>query len=146
MEHWCTGSVGHVDLCQAEWRLDEKKPWIGATTIHDFGINSGRNYIFSLDTERSRGDVLHWRITRQLRDRFPNPIESVSLNPQAPIDRQRIQVVWPRDREPKQVEIRYEDGSSRPLTPQPQEDGRLFVEEQLAANVAGSETKIEWTW
>jgi hypothetical protein len=146
MEHWCTGSVGRVELCQAEWRLDEKKPWIGASTIHDFGINNGRNYIFSLDTERSRGDTLHWRVTRQLRDRFPNPQEAVSLRPQAPIQKQTMVVVWPLDREPKQVEIRHEDGASRPITPQRRKDGRLFVEEQLASNVAGSATKIAWIW
>ncbi len=145
LEHWSTGT-GKVDLCQAAWRLRDEDPWIGASTIHDFGINHGRNYIFSLDMERSRGDFLQWRITRKLSDGFLDARESVSLKLQAPTHRPRMQVVWPVDREPQQVELRHDDGPGQKLTPQRGSDGRLFVDEQLAAGAADSLAKIEWTW
>jgi hypothetical protein len=146
LEHWCTGSVGTVEHCQAEWRFSQDEPWLGASTIHDFGINNGRNYIFSLDTERSRGDALQWKVTRVLKDRFPNPRESVSLKLQAPTHRPRMHVVWPTDKEPQQIEIRHDEGPGRKLKPQRGKDGRLFVDEQLAAGSANSVAKIEWTW
>lgn len=145
LEHWCTG-VGSVESCQAEWRLNEKNRWLRANTIHDFAIDNGRKYIFSLDTERSRGDALQWRITRQVRGRFPDPRESVSLKLQAPTHRPRMRVVWPRDREPHLVEIMHDDGPKRTLEPQRDKDGRLYVDEELAPGAANSLARIEWTW
>jgi hypothetical protein len=145
LEHWC-GGTGEVDLCQADWRIDESGPWIGATTIHDFGMDGGRNYIFSLDTERSRGDTLHWRVTRKLSERFLGSRESVSLKLQAPTHRPRLQVVWPKDREPHNVEIRHDGGAGRKLAVRHQGDGRAYVDEQLAVGTANTLAKIEWTW
>jgi hypothetical protein len=145
MEHWCTGTVGMVERCQAHWRLRDDEHWEPVDSIHDFGINSGRKYIFCLDTERSRGDILQWRVSRELRDRFPNPRESVSLRLQAPTHRPRMQVVWPLDRKPRVVEIFEDGGSARQLEPQRREDGRLYVDEQLDSGT-DSLVKIEWTW
>lgn len=145
MEHWATGS-GTVARCDADWRLKRGDPWIGAPTIHDFGIHNGRNYIFSLDMERSRGDDLQWRVRRELQNSFTDSRESVSLKLQTPTHRPRIQVIWPKEREPKLVELRWDDGPSRELKPQRREDGRLFVEEALNAGAANSLAKIEWTW
>lgn len=145
MEHWCTGSDGRVERCQAHWRLRDEEQWERIDSIHDFGINSGRKYIFCLDTERSRGDVLEWRVSRELRDRFPNQRESVSLRLQAPTHRPRMQVIWPLDRKPRVVEIFEDGGSARQLEPQQQEDGRLYVDERLSSGT-DSLVKIEWTW
>jgi hypothetical protein len=145
MEHWSTGT-GSVDACHADWRLKSKDPWIGAPTIHDFGINNGRNYIFSLDMERSRGDHLQWRVRRELRNSFSDSRESVSLKLQAPTHRPRMQVIWPKDREPKLVELRCDGGPTRELKAERRSDGRLWVDEQLAAGAANSSARIEWTW
>lgn len=145
LEHWTTGA-GSVALCAAEWRLGETDPWIGATTIHDFGIRNGRNYIFSLDMERSRGDALHWQVKRTLRDRFPNPRESVSLRLQAPTYRPRMHVVWPPGEKPQHVELRRDDGPGQTLHPRQRADGRFYVDEQLAAGAARSSARIEWSW
>jgi hypothetical protein len=145
LEHWSTGT-GHVDSCSGSWRLKRGEPWIGATTIHDFGIHNGRNYIFSLDMERSRGDILQWQIKRSLRERFSEPRESVSLKLQAPTHRPRLVVVWPADREPSQVELQCDDQSRRELKLQRNSDGRLYVDEHLPPGAADTSAKIEWTW
>jgi hypothetical protein len=145
MEHWCTGTVGTVTECRAHWRLREGEQWEPVESIHDFGINSGRKYIFCLDTERSRGDALQWRVSRDLLDRFPNPTETVSLRLQTPTSRPRMQVIWPPDREPRKVEIVQDGSPTRTLVPTRNEDGRLFVDEQLAPGT-DSLVKIRWTW
>lgn len=144
LEHWTTGT-GTVELCSAEWRLGKNEPWVGATTIHDFGIRNGRNYIFSLDMERSKGDALHWRVRRTLRNRFAEQREAVSLRLQAPTYRPRMQVVWPPGHKPQHVELRR-DGASQALHPRRRSDGRYFVDEQLIADSANSSARIEWNW
>jgi hypothetical protein len=119
LEHWCTGT-GEVKECHAEWRLD---------------------------TERSRGDVLQWRVTRKLKNSFPSKREAVSLRLQAPTHSPRMRVVWPRDREPQQIEIRYEDGSpGRRLQSRRDGDERRFVDEQLDVRSTDAVARIEWTW
>jgi hypothetical protein len=145
MEHWCTGTVGTVKKCRAEWRLRDGEQWEPVDSIHDFGIDSGRKYIFCLDTERSRGDGLHWRVSRELHDRFPNQRETVSLRLQTPTHRPRMRVVWPLDREPRVVEMLHDGASATQLTPLRNEEGRLYVDEQLPSG-ADSLVKIEWTW
>jgi hypothetical protein len=145
MEHWCTGTVGTVERCQAQWRWSEGEEWEAVESFHDFGINSGRKYIFCLDTERSRGDMLQWRVSRKLLNRFPNPTETVSLRLQTPTSRPRMQVLWPRDREPRKVEIVQDGSPTRILSPTRNENGRLHVDEQLAPGT-DSLVKIRWTW
>jgi hypothetical protein len=145
MEHWCTGSVGKVEKCRAHWRLSEGEQWEPVDSIHDFGIDNGRKYIFCLDTERSRGDMLHWRVSRDLLNRFPQPRETVSLRLQTPTSRPRMRVIWPHDREPRMVEIVQDGTPNRTLKPQRNADGRVYVDEQLAPG-ADSLVKIEWTW
>jgi hypothetical protein len=145
MEHWCTGSVGTVDRCRAHWRWGEGEQWEPVESIHDFDIDSGRKYIFCLDTERSRGDMLQWRVSRDLLERFPNPTETVSLRLQTPTSRPRMQVVWPPDREPRKVEIVQDGLPTRILTPTRNQGGRLQVDEQLGPGT-NSLVKIRWTW
>lgn len=145
MEHWCTGTVGSVAKCRAHWRRGGEDQWEPVDSIHDFGIDNGRKYIFCLDTERSRGDALQWRVSRELRDRFPNAREAVSLKLQTATHSPRMRVVWPLDREPRTVELSQENGPSRRLNPQRDQEGKLFVDEQLASGT-NSRVKIEWTW
>lgn len=146
LEHWCTGA-GKVNDCKAEWRLDDNDRWLPAKRIHDFSIDGGRKYIFSLETERSRGDVLQWRVTREAEDRFPESREAVSLKLQAPTHRPRMRVVWPQDHEPHLVEIMHtDDGPKRALAPQRGTDGCLFVDEQVGPSATNSLARIEWTW
>jgi hypothetical protein len=145
IEHSSQGD-GSVESYTAKWRRSADSQWISAKKIHAMAIERGEKVIYSLEEEHCRGDMLDWCIEREAVGRFPRDHERVTLEAKAISDHPRVmKIVWPREREPKHVEIRFGEAPARPLKPK-RRKGRLEVEEKISFRKIGEEVTILWNW
>ncbi|HEU4598341.1 MAG TPA: hypothetical protein VFS26_01215 [Solirubrobacterales bacterium] len=145
IEHSSAGE-GTVETYSAKWRRSSDSEWIPAEKIHAMAIERGEKVIYSLEEEHRRGDMLDWCIEREAVGRFPRDHERVTLEAKAVSDHPRVmKITWPTEREPKHVEIRFEDQPAKPLKPK-RRKGRLEVEQKIAFRKIGEEVAILWTW
>ncbi|HET9678028.1 MAG TPA: hypothetical protein VFP21_11070 [Solirubrobacterales bacterium] len=145
IEHSSQGE-GVVESYSAKWRRSANSQWISAKKIHAMAIERGEKVIYSLEEEHCRGDMLDWCIEREAVGRFPRDHERVTLEAKAVSDHPRVmKIVWPTEREPKHVEIRFGDEPAKPLKPK-RRKGRLEVEEKISFRKIGEEVAILWNW
>jgi hypothetical protein len=145
IEHTSQGE-GVIENYEAKWRRPTDSDWIEAKKIHEMAIERGEKVIYSLEEVHHRGDMLDWCIEREAVDRFPRDNERVTLEAKAIADHPRVmKVIWPKEREPKRVEIRFGDMPAKPLKPK-RRKGRLEVEEKISFRNIGEEAVILWTW
>ena len=146
LDHWTTSSSGRVTACESRWKLHSSPAWSTAPTVRKFPIDSGDKYIFSLDSSRTRGEILDWEVTRELRDRFPEDRESVSVKVRNIAHELRLEVAWPTDRDPLSVEVNRGGRPGQIIRPERNNDGCLQTVEEFADHRLGEEISIEWTW
>lgn len=145
IEHSSQGE-GTVESYAAKWRRSSNSEWIPAKKIHAMAIERGEKVIYSLEEQHCRGDMLDWCIEREAVGRFPNDHERVTLEAKAISDHPRVmRIIWPKEREPKHVEIRFGDEPAKPLRPK-RRKGRLEVEEKISFRKIGEEVAILWAW
>lgn len=145
IEHSSQGD-GTVESYVAQWRRSPSSEWIRAKKIHAMAIERGEKVIYSLEEEHCRGDMLEWCIEREALGRFPSDHERVTLEAKAVSDHPRVmRIMWPKEHEPKHVEIRFGDQPARPLKPR-RRKGRLEVEEKISFQRIGEEVAILWNW
>ncbi len=145
IEHSSQGE-GTVESYSAQWRRSSSSKWIPAKKIHAMAIERGEKVIYSLEEEHCRGDMLDWCIEREAVGRFPRDHERVTLEAKAISDHPRaMKIIWPTEREPKHVEIRFGDEPAKPLKLK-RRKGRLEVEEKISFRKIGEEVAILWTW
>lgn len=145
IEHSSQGE-GTVESYVAKWRRSSSSQWIPAKKIHALAIERGEKVIYSLEEEHCRGDMLDWCIEREAVGRFPRDNERVTLEAKAVSDHPRVmKITWPKEREPKRVEIRFGEEPAKPLKPK-RRKGRLEVEEKISFRKIGEEVAILWTW
>jgi hypothetical protein len=150
MENWCRGS-GKLEEWQGFWKFPRDAGWNEAEAIHEDGdVDGGTKKIFALDREHSRNDVIDWRVRRVAVGRFPKSSESVSLQPLAPeADHpRRLRVVWPADRPPASVSLRYGQQETIALRPSRTEDDppRALVEQEINDLVRHGRVQVTWIW
>lgn len=145
IEHKSQGD-GSIESYSAKWRRPGAGEWIPAQKIHVMPFERGEKVIYSLEEEHCRGDMLDWCIEREAVGRFPAAHERVSLEARTKSDHPRvIKIIWPTEREPKHVEIRFDDQPARTLRPK-RRKGRLEIEEKIALRSVGEEVVIAWNW
>jgi hypothetical protein len=145
IEHSSQGE-GTVESYAAQWRRSPDSKWIPAKKIHAMAIERGEKVIYSLEEEHCRGDMLEWCIEREAVGRFPRDHERVTLEAKAVSSHPRVmKIIWPKEREPKHVEIRFGDQPAKPLKPK-RRKGRLEVEEKISFRKIGEEVAILWNW
>jgi len=145
IEHSSQGE-GTVESYAAKWRRSATSEWIPAKKIHAMPIERGEKVIYSLEEEHCRGDVLEWCIEREAVGRFPRDHERVTLEAKAISSHPRVmKIIWPKERDPKHVEIRFGDQPAKPLKPK-RRKGRLEVEEKISFRKIGEEVAILWNW
>jgi len=145
IEHSSQGD-GTVESYVARWRRSPGSEWIQARKIHAMAIERGEKVIYSLEEEHCRGDMLEWCIEREAVGRFPSDHERVTLEAKAVSDHPRVmRIIWPKEHDPKHVEIRFGGQPARPLKPR-RRKGRLEVEEKVSFQRIGEEVAILWNW
>lgn len=145
IEHSSQGD-GTVESYVAQWRRSSRAKWIQAKKIHAMPIERGEKVIYSLEEEHCRGDMLEWSIEREAVGRFPSDHERVTLEAKAVSDHPRVmRIIWPKEHEPKHVEIRFGDQPAKPLKLR-RRKGRLEVEEKVSFQRIGEEVAILWSW
>lgn len=145
IEHSSQGD-GSIESYKAKWRRSPDSEWIPAKKIHAMPIERGEKVIYSLEEEHCRGDLLDWCIEREAVGRFPGDHERVTLEAKAISDHPRLmKIIWPKEREPKKVEIRFGDEPARTLKPK-RRNGRLEVEERVSFKKIGEAAVIAWHW
>jgi hypothetical protein len=145
VEH-CSDGDGTVLDHRAFWRRAEGRCWIPAKKIHSMPIDGGENVIYCLEEQRSRGDMLEWRVERETAGRFPREHEAVSVKAAAKSDYPRqMRIAWPSDSPPFAVEMRVGLNPARELFPK-KRGGRMEVAEKITRRAVGEVAEIRWFW
>jgi hypothetical protein len=145
MEQWSEGD-GTVLSYNAFWRRVDGRTWMPAKKIHSVPIEGGENVIYCLEEQRSRGDMLEWKVERETAGRFPGDHEAVMLTAAAKSDHPRqMRIVWPRDSPPGAVEMRFGRNPGKELSPR-KRAGRMEVTEKVPRMAVGEVVEIRWFW
>lgn len=142
---WSNGP-GVVQRVTASWRRSRNDAWVPGKKIDALPTRGGMKEVFSFNDEHGIGDMLEWRVERDISGQFPNPNEGVALEAATRSDHPRaLRITWPRDAKPTRVEIREGDRPARSLRPRTK-DGRAYVEEKVFGLKIGEIVKIDWSW
>lgn len=142
---WSNGP-GIVQRVTASWRRNQNDAWVSGKKIDELATRGGTKEVFSFNDEHGIGDMLEWRVERDIVGQFPSSNEGVALQTTTKSDHPRaLRITWPKDAKPTRVEIREGDRPARSLRPKTK-DGRPYVEENVSGLKIGETVKIDWSW
>ncbi len=117
---WSNGP-GVVQRVTAQWRRSRDDAWVQGKKIDELPTRGGTKEVFSFNDEHGIGDMLEWRVERDILGQFPNPNEGVALEATTKSDHPRV--------------LRLST-----------KDGRPYVEEKVSGLKIGEIVKIDWSW
>lgn len=144
LDAWSKGA-GTIEKCEGAYRLDTPNSgWRTVEASEPFPARMGTKYDFCLGHEKKRGDIMHWRVIREMKNAFPGLQESLTLRIRSPSVKPELEVIWDQSREPTDIRL-IQDGNETTIEPSRTPSGGYRVSHEIAGKV-GTAATIAWHW